>query len=497
MDENLLRAIHVETALDTAIIDTVNNGQNIILTGNPGDGKTHLLRMLAPQLTALRSKPIVILDASAITNRDLKKKWQVAITSRRPFCAAINEAVLKKLMEEYPDFQDVKLAWRQVEQAIVYDDDATEKSPVVVFDLSHRNILSAEVVNKVIERLTNNPALSRCPQCPADGCDFIHNQRLIKTDRFTSRLQQILNRVARRGYHATLHELMGFFSYLLFARRTCEQLIQQSGSRELALAQLPFIGEGRLFDAIRATFDPASVSHPIWDEVLLNAEGALSDWLPDWTSEANAIEPDKLERFEQRKRAFYFFHLHGDELLKMATNDEIHFAEFLGVSQRDALRLVIQRISRLFGDDSGADTLRIWESHRYNQSSRLILYSASSIKRSDLEAAHPRLRSSMRQAYDLATDHVIIRLKSNKQARLRVDYELFEMLEQAQRGIPMLSLDNDLTRRLWQFMEQLNRGVELREDETRITLLDPTSAERLTVTVDNIEKRYVAVERGN
>lgn len=42
----LLSAIHLETKLDTAIIESALSGKDIVLTGNPGDGKTHVIRML-------------------------------------------------------------------------------------------------------------------------------------------------------------------------------------------------------------------------------------------------------------------------------------------------------------------------------------------------------------------------------------------------------------------------------------------------------------------
>lgn len=46
IDYGLLSRVHVVTELDSAIIEAVGTGKDVVLTGNPGDGKTHIIRML-------------------------------------------------------------------------------------------------------------------------------------------------------------------------------------------------------------------------------------------------------------------------------------------------------------------------------------------------------------------------------------------------------------------------------------------------------------------
>lgn len=48
-----LSLIHLKTRLDSAIIDAAKNGKDIVLTGNPGDGKTHIIRIIKPALEKL------------------------------------------------------------------------------------------------------------------------------------------------------------------------------------------------------------------------------------------------------------------------------------------------------------------------------------------------------------------------------------------------------------------------------------------------------------
>lgn len=61
IDSSLLSNIHLVTRLDQAILDAVMDGKDIVLTGNPGDGKTHIIRMLRDKLEALGKSVLICL----------------------------------------------------------------------------------------------------------------------------------------------------------------------------------------------------------------------------------------------------------------------------------------------------------------------------------------------------------------------------------------------------------------------------------------------------
>ena len=99
----LLSAIHLETKLDTAIIESALSGKDIVLTGNPGDGKTHVIRMLKSKLEG-SGKPIRIeLDASTLSDEDIYLKWKSARENNMPFVIAINAAVLYSVYQKYSE----------------------------------------------------------------------------------------------------------------------------------------------------------------------------------------------------------------------------------------------------------------------------------------------------------------------------------------------------------------------------------------------------------
>lgn len=492
-----LRRLHVRTRLDEVIAEQIRARRSVVLTGNPGDGKTHLLRILEPEIAALGA--VVEHDASAVPNDLIAENWRRAVAAGRPYFIAINESVLFKLAATYPDFAPLQVARQQVIDAIGYDAQSDIPiSEVVVFDLSHRHTLSKEVVNGVFDKLTDETMLPRCPLCPQQGCDRERNRVLLQGDgnRVRDRLQAIFDAISRQGIHVTMRDLEGFVAYLLFADRTCATLLRQSDDADLALPQLPYLGKGPLFDAIREVFDPARACHPVFDDALLNNTLAVADWWHVDSAHTGSLDAQAVSRFVRRKREFYFYHRQGDALLELFNEDERAFAAFLAETDiRKALRLVLQKLTVFFGRAADADRLPVWQSHRYDQSAQRILYAVQQRERKEFELLRPQLTKHMAAAFDLADDHRLLRLRGRPQASLRIDYTLFRLLHQAERGVPVLLLQPEATRRVWQFLELLTDSSISFDEETKVHVLDPARGERFTVTVDVQSSKYLVIER--
>ena len=489
--ENLKR-LHAVTDLDKVIREQIKAKRSVVLTGNPGDGKTHLLRILEDDIAALGA--VVERDASAVLNEQIVANWRAALDAGRPYFIAINESVLFKLAASYPAFELLQAARRQVTGALTYGAaPSLPVSEVVVLDLSHRNTLDATLVNAVIDKLTEQTMLPRCPQCPAAGCDLVRNQALLREPLVRKRLQAIFDSITRRGIHVTMRDLQAFCAYLLFADRDCTGLLQQSDEAALALPQLPYTGKGPLFEAVRKVFDPAKVCHPIYDDQLVNNTLPTAGWL---TNNANtgSLDATAIKPFAQRKRAFYFYHQRGDALLALVGDDEQAFATFLAEPDpRKALRQMLQKLNAFFGRPSDPERLPVWQSHRYDQSAQRILYAVQSRQRQEFELLQPQLASPMAEAFRLADDHRVLRLKRNPQASLRIDYRLFRLLHQAERGLPALLLQPEATRRIWQFLEQLTDRDLALDDEVTAQILDPVTGAYLEVRVDTQTKTYISI----
>lgn len=490
-----LRSIHAATDLDKAIREYIAAKRSVVLTGNPGDGKTHLLRILEEDIARLGA--VVESDASAVLNEEIVANWRTALAAGKPYFIAINESVLFKLAAAYPEFELLQEARRQVTGAISYGSATSlPLGNVVVLDLSHRNTLDGKLVHTVIDKLTDATMLPRCARCPVAGCDMVRNQALLREARVRGRLQAIFESITRRGTHVTMRDLQAFIAYLIFGDRNCEQLLQASDEEEYALPQLPFKGQGPLFDAVREAFDPARVCHPVYDDQLINNTVRADGWLTTDNANAGSLDSQAIKRFERRKRAFYFFHEHGDTLLTLIGDDEQAFHTLL--TQTDsrrskALREIIRKLAAFFGRQTDSERLPVWQSHRYDQSAQRILYAVQHRERRDFELLSPILIGHMADAFRIADDHRVLRLIHNPQASLRIDYGLFRLLHQAERGLPALLLQPEATRRIWQFLEQLTDEMMPTDDEITAQIFDPMTGEHLEVTIDLQTKTYITI----
>lgn len=304
-----LSLIHLKTRLDSAIIDAAKNGKDIVLTGNPGDGKTHIIRIMKPELEKL-GKPIeIVLDASTLSNREIFDGWVNAHDNGKAFVIAINAAILYSVNKEYGSaFAPIAEAYRAMTSSIVFHNEEINPDSVVVFDLSKREVLTPEVLAQAITKLTSKEHYKECDGCPLhDDCVVTRNRALLNGALFQKRLSIVLERVVLQGYHATLREVQSLIAFLLFGNRTCKQLNQTAGNDEYDIANLVYAGKGGLFDAIRRSIDPVKISHPLWDEKIILNDLEADSWAESYKVPAEAIAYDNDELFRLRKRQFYFF----------------------------------------------------------------------------------------------------------------------------------------------------------------------------------------------
>jgi hypothetical protein len=97
-----LETIHVGMGIDDYLVTQAEAGRQVIVTGNPGDGKTHLIERLRDHLVEVLGAA-VITDANACSDREILDTWRSCREQERPFVLAINEwplFVLQRSAEE-------------------------------------------------------------------------------------------------------------------------------------------------------------------------------------------------------------------------------------------------------------------------------------------------------------------------------------------------------------------------------------------------------------
>lgn len=495
VNEELLSYIHLKTKLDTAIIECAKSGKDVVLTGNPGDGKTHIIRILKPKLEKLSIPAVVELDASTKSDEEIFLSWKAAKESNAPFVIAINAAVLYSVYNSYPDFEPIKDAYNQMIHAVTYHDEEQETNSLVVFDLSKREVLTLDILKQAVSRMTDERHYKECNKCPfSDTCVVKKNKALINAPLFQERLSILLNRVSLRGYHATLRELQSFIAYLIFGNRSCKELNQTAGNSQYDLVNLIYSGKGGLFDAIKKSIDPIDISHPVWDEKILTNNIDTSSWIDGYEVPAEAIAYDNIELFHLRKRQFYFFNNNGNELLKILDDDVTKFQDFLSKEDGKIIKELISKLNGFFGlTNTSKDKLQIWLGHRFNNEPRKVLISAGTMKKNDFSIGRPRLLNSMNAGIDMTSNYIRLEKKDSPNIYLKVDFGMFLLLNEAERGVPVLFMESDLVKKVWRFSEQLQSFKDI-DDTSEICLMDVQNKRTIMVDVDRDDKKYSSIE---
>ena len=496
IDEKLLARIHLSTRLDNAIIDAVKGGRDVVLTGNPGDGKTHIIRMLKPTIDQLGLPVAIILDASTLSNAEIYQTWFNARQSGKSYIIAINAAVLYSVYKEHEDFSPLAQAYRRMASSVVFHNEGDNDGDVIVFDLSKREVLVPDIIAQAIRKMTDDQHYHECDQCPLkQDCVVTRNRKLLNGELFQERLYTVLERVALKGYHATLRELQSLVSYLLFGNRSCKKLNQTAGNDNYDISNLIYSGKGGLFDAIRGSIDPVKISHPIWDERLIQNDIAPDTWAENYVVPAEAIAYDNESLFRLRKRQFFFFNQYGKELLNILDDDATRFQQFLNLDDKKIIKELIRKINAFFGSvNPGNSELQIWSGHRFDNEPRKVLVSIGVQKTSNFQIGRPTLASSMQAGINMTTNYVRLEKKHTVGVFLKIDFAMYLMLTEAERGVPVLFLESDLVKKVWRFIELLQSYEEIDEDVVTINLLDVQNKKRIDVTIDREDKKYTGIK---
>lgn len=499
ISSDLLDSIHVQTSLDSAIVDAVKHGNDVILTGNPGDGKTHIIRIVRNLLESSGTRMHIVLDASTMSNEELYTEWISAKTEKVPFVVAINAAVLHSLHANYPEYKPIQDAYSLMLNAVYFRNEPDIIPRIVVFDLSRRDILTPAIIKSAIDKLTDERHYLQCSSCPLrSSCGVLVNRRQVNSPLFQERLQLILHRASLKGYHATLRELQSFISYLVFGDRECSAIRDTNGNSKYSVANLVYSGKGKLFTAIASSFDPIEVSHPIWDEKILINAIPDDTWIKEFSAPAESISPEGIIEFNTRKRQFYFFNQNGRILLDILDDEVSKFQKYLNLKDKDLVHETIQKINAFFGA-KGEKKLDAWSGHRFNTSARRVLISAGSLREKQFAIGRPHLIDSMKNGMDMLGNYIRFELKDSPNVFLKIDFNMFCMLSKAKNGVPVLYIsDSNLVKNIWRFMEQLQSVVaedNEGEDYITVSLLDINNKNKYEVEIDVEDGTYKSIAK--
>jgi len=497
LSQEELDAIHVDLGVDGYLVEQAANGRQIVVTGNPGDGKTHLIERLRSELEAHGAE--VITDANACSDEETLDTWERCRKQKRPFVLAINEWPLFVLQRaaRARDFVAVEEALRQVRSARYFVDVQTPEPPredVVTIDLSLRDLLAPSVVRLVIERLTDDQFYEGL----IDSDPMRTHRHALQQPQVQERLADLLRLVAVRIGHVTMRQLVGFVAFLLTGgEAAADRLKAGQDTVGLSYSNLAFDGgEGHLFTTVRQVFDPATITHPTWDERLWSGDSETGDWLTGPPAAAlSHPHSGRSLAFRAAKRRFFFEHADGKTLLDLQPHDEVDFEQILDEGRSGTTALVrdlVLALNRFYEPDfpeKDQDRLLLWQSHRYD-----VRAPAAFVSLRDL--AHQHMRIEPLRYADWVEDW----LPPEQQARrsfalvasdaagkdiaiLELDRELYLTLLEAQRGLGRSSWSRTATRRITRFIDRIDREVasETGVEDLRVRNVDTDLDERFAV----------------
>jgi hypothetical protein len=462
--------IHVDLGLDEYLLECAKEGRQVVITGNPGDGKTFVIERLRKTLVSTHNA-VVITDANACTDAEILSSWRSCDANGRAFILAINEWPLFELrrLARTEGFEPVDEAVRQVRAAVYFGDPpAPPQGRVVVIDLNLRNVLAQRVVITALDRLTDDRFVADLAVAdPAKA-----NVTRLRTERVKERLAALLEQASRRGQHTTMRQLMGFLAYVITGGTDSTGRIMSQGDGRFLFANLAFEGGiGPLFDLVGRSLDPAFVTHPEIDEELWRGTTDPNDWLDPSDvplAPASCAEEDRERCFRVAKRRFYFEHARGDDLLRFLPSDEADFDRVLREGLQGDPQLVremVLAVNRFFEPDCSQDEddrLRLWQSHRYDVRAPTAFVALYSQPADQITAEGPKLAEWV-EAWlppDMKRVGQFSLTAANahgEPTRLLIDREVYLTLREAAVGLGRSTWSRSVARKVTRFVDELHR----------------------------------------
>ena len=177
-------------------------------------------------------------------------------------------------------------------------------------------------------------------------------------------------------------------------------------------------------------------------------------------------------------------------------DDVTHFQEFLAQDNGKIIKELVRKLNIFFGAVKASNSeLQIWTGHRYDNEPRKILISMGAIKKSGLKIGRPTLLKSMNNGIDMTASYIRLEKKDAAHIFLKIDFDMYRLLSEAERGVPVLFMDSNLVKKVWRFVEQLQSFEDLQEeDSVTISLLDVQNKKKISVSMDREEKKYSTIE---
>lgn len=478
------RQIHISTDLDDFLEDALEAGRQVVLTGNPGDGKTQHILMCQDTYPETDGY-YYLLDASEYSEYEaLLEEWEDAYDAGTPGILAINDGPLYEMATTYRDeFFFLPTVYKQLQHQVVYtNNEATNVAfdDIIVIDLNNRRVLTPSIIREAITTFTD---FATDGHSHSGRCHIQYNAQKFRDDHIQENIVDFLTQLEKYDEHVTVRDLLNFICYLLTAGlNEC----QTTYDNDLKYHQLAFDGSGTIFDLARRQFDTPELVHPFVDSHLW-ADAEEDANFSDRDDAAETVDP----LFKQRKRRFLFEDQTmsiGYESRSLYQNLQYDFINYRnGVSSEGTKEELFSMLNGYFEPENPRRAqLDLWLSHRYRSKSSLALVSRTTVDKSKFEVRRPSLHPVIEGSISYTPSHISFEYTDAKPPiRLRITRSLFEELGALDADIPYTLRDRDVEQQILEFMEEVEFSESYSAETGTILVKDTETGRVETVNVNN------------
>ena len=308
----------------------------------------------------------------------------------------------------------------------------------------------------------------------------------------------LLELVATRTGHVTMRQLVGFIAYLITGGQSATDRVRAGqDSLGFSYSNLAFDGGGgALFDAVRAVFDPAEVTHPDWDDRLWLGDTDARDWLgkpppgPMTLNESERRRPHTRRSSDASSSSTATGWTCSSWFRRTNRSSRRPLRSGKGATAT-VVRDLVLALNRFFEPDcpdSEKDQVQLWQSHRYDvrAPSTFVSFHALSYQHLRIE---PLKTAPWVEAWlpadqlDRRSFALVATWDDSDIAVVEIDRELFLTLIEAERGLGRSSWSRTATRRITRFIDRIHGSVEQESpiEDIRIRNVESDLDERFAI----------------
>lgn len=448
--------LHITSGVESIIKKMMVEKRIVFLTGNPGDGKTFIIKALHPD----ESEIYIETDLNSISDEQLInviKRINDCYESNKPCIIAANEFPFHKLINalksEYPKLHEELTGIKR--NVLVFGYPTVELKRICIVDLNERNLLDKDrcVVKSILDSFTTRLA-SYC----ASNVILDHNVKALSNPLVQQQLLDIFTYISLSGEHFVIRDILGAISYIMVSCTDSDN--EESGYYYDAI----FAGRNDLMK-YACNYDPILLSAPSLDEKLWNGEitdgwqfDCPKKWPAEITKGAGSVE-EATQLFKSIKRKFYFENIYSKELAELQPRDvqeSIDVFVKINENPQKIKRMIISSMNKLFlSADEEKDKLRVWTSHSFDLSrASSSAVSTRYIHCDELELSYPRPAPWLKDM-EFTPAYIIMRSKKHKDVRIEIGTDLLRSLIMIKHGYPVSLLSTQYEQVVSQFVRAM------------------------------------------